>query len=64
MVAVDVSNQRKERNGFVQFIWDIDPVLIRIGGMLEIRYYGLIFSLVLVGSYFLFWWWQPYFFLC
>jgi len=36
--------------------WDVDPVLWSIGGVLELRYYGLIFSLMLAGGYLLFRW--------
>ena len=35
------------------FVWDVDPVIVRLGG-LQIRYYGLLFAMVLlVGFHFL-----------
>jgi prolipoprotein diacylglyceryl transferase len=38
------------------FIWNLDPVLIRLGPV-EIRYYGVVFVCTLVTAY-LFWRWQ------
>ena len=40
----------------MKFTWDIDPVLIDLWGPFQIRYYGLIFSLVFIGGYLLFRW--------
>ncbi|MEW6262300.1 MAG: prolipoprotein diacylglyceryl transferase [Thermodesulfobacteriota bacterium] len=40
----------------MQFTWNVDPVLIHLGGGLGLRYYGLIFSLVFLGGFFLFRW--------
>lgn len=37
-------------------VWDLDPVLLRVG-MLEVRYYGVIFVAALLGGY-QFWRWQ------
>ncbi len=38
------------------FVWDIDPVILRVGP-LQIRYYGLLLACVLVIGYYL-WQWQ------
>ncbi|MDR1045741.1 MAG: prolipoprotein diacylglyceryl transferase [Candidatus Adiutrix sp.] len=36
-------------------VWDLDPVIFQVPGLgLPVRYYGLIFGLVLVGGFFLF----------
>ncbi|MBU2546997.1 MAG: prolipoprotein diacylglyceryl transferase [Proteobacteria bacterium] len=40
----------------MKLIWDIDPIIWRIGGVVGLRYYGLLFSCVLLGGYFLFLW--------
>lgn len=40
----------------MQFVWDIDPVLIHLGSSVGIRYYGVLFALVFVGGYFFFRW--------
>ena len=40
----------------MQFTWDIDPYLIHFGQGFGVRYYGLIFSTLLVGGFFLFRW--------
>lgn len=37
-------------------VWNLDPVLLRLGGV-EIRYYGVVFVLALLGGYH-FWKWQ------
>ncbi|MDR0881517.1 MAG: prolipoprotein diacylglyceryl transferase [Candidatus Adiutrix sp.] len=38
-------------------VWDIDPVIFYLPGLgLPVRYYGVIFGLVLVGGFFLFRW--------
>ena len=38
----------------MQFTWNVDPVLVHFWGDFGIRYYGLIFSLVFIGGFFLF----------
>ena len=38
------------------FTWELDPILIHITQTYGIRYYGLLFSLVFVGGFFLFRW--------
>lgn len=38
------------------FVWDVSPVLLKLGPV-QIRYYGLLFALMLVGGYYL-WQWQ------
>ena len=40
----------------MHFTWDIDPVIVQIGGIIGLRYYGLLFSCLLLGGYFLFRW--------
>jgi prolipoprotein diacylglyceryl transferase len=38
------------------WVWDVDPILLPLWGQFGIRYYGLLFSLLFVGGYFLFRW--------
>ena len=40
----------------MQFTWNMDPVLIQFWKGFGIRYYGLIFSLVIIGGFVLFRW--------
>ncbi|MFH1137972.1 MAG: prolipoprotein diacylglyceryl transferase [Pseudomonadota bacterium] len=40
----------------MQFTWNVDPVLVHFWGDVGIRYYGLVFSLVFIGGFFLFRW--------
>ena len=40
----------------MKWTWDIDPILIHFTRTFGIRYYGLIFSLVFIGGFFLFRW--------
>ena len=38
------------------FVWDISPVMLAIGPV-QIRYYGLLFAVMMLGGYYL-WQWQ------
>ena len=38
------------------FVWDVSPVLLTVGPV-QVRYYGLLFALMLIGGYYL-WQWQ------
>ncbi len=38
------------------FVWDVSPILLSIGPI-HVRYYGLLFALMLIGGYYL-WQWQ------
>ncbi len=38
------------------FVWDVSPVLLSIGPI-HVRYYGVLFALMLIGGYYL-WQWQ------
>lgn len=38
------------------FVWDVSPVLLKLGPI-QVRYYGLLFALMLIGGYYL-WQWQ------
>jgi prolipoprotein diacylglyceryl transferase len=38
------------------FVWDLSPILLRLGPI-QVRYYGLLFALMLIGGYYI-WQWQ------
>lgn len=38
------------------FVWDVSPILLSLGPI-QVRYYGLLFALMLIGGYYL-WQWQ------
>ena len=38
------------------FVWDISPVMLTLGPI-QVRYYGLLFAIMLIGGYYL-WQWQ------
>ncbi len=38
------------------FVWDVSPILLKIGPI-QVRYYGLLFALMLIGGYYI-WQWQ------
>jgi prolipoprotein diacylglyceryl transferase len=38
------------------FVWDVSPVLLTLGPI-QVRYYGLLFALMLIGGYYI-WQWQ------
>lgn len=40
----------------MQFTWNVDPILFHFGPNFGLRYYGLLFSCVFVGGFFLFRW--------
>ena len=38
------------------FVWDISPVMLTLGPI-QVRYYGLLFAVMMIGGYYL-WQWQ------
>ncbi len=38
------------------FVWDVSPILLHLGPI-QVRYYGLVFALMMIGGYYL-WQWQ------
>lgn len=40
----------------MRLVWDVDPVIVELGPVLAIRYYGVFFALVFIGGFLLFRW--------